>query len=106
VSGTSSKGFTLLEVVVALVIFAVSITVIINIQTNHITKIAENLEKVRALNYLKEYVYNIPVKESKKEFKIEEKKKPYEFDLNKITYQVIKGDKTIIELFEYELQKK
>ncbi len=103
--GTSSKGFTLLEVVVALVIFAVGISVLLKIQTQHIIKTSENIEKIKALKPLKEHIYNIPVKEKDKTYNIDEKRSPYDFNLVKITYTVKKGDKILFEIFEYEFQR-
>lgn len=103
--GTSSKGFTLLEVVIALVIFAVGISVLLNIQSKHILKTADNIEKIKALKPLKEYIYNIPVKEKDKTYNIDERRSPYEYNLIKITYSVKKGKKTILKMFEYEFQK-
>ncbi|NPA51914.1 MAG: prepilin-type N-terminal cleavage/methylation domain-containing protein [Aquificae bacterium] len=104
--GKSNKeGFTLLEVVVAIVIFAVGISVLLKIQTQHIVRTAENIEKIRALKPLKEHIYNIPVKERDKSYNIDEKRSPYEYNLIKIIYQVKKKDKIILELFEYEFQR-
>ncbi len=103
--GTSSKGFTLLEVVVAIVIFAVGISVLIKIQTEHIVRTSDNIERLKALKPLKEYVYDIPVVEKDETYSIDMKKKPAEYDLIKIIYQVKKDKKTVLEMFEYEFQQ-
>ncbi len=101
----NEKGFTLLEVVVALVILAISFTVLIEIQTRYISLNSENIEKIRALKYMKEYIYNIPVKEKEDNIKVEEKKELYEENVNRITYTLIKDNKPILEMYKYEFTK-
>jgi prepilin-type N-terminal cleavage/methylation domain-containing protein len=110
VSGIYNKtqkegGFTLLEVVVALVILAISFTVLIEIQSRYISLNSENIEKIRALKYMKEYIYSIPVKEKEENIKVEEKKELYEENVNRITYSLIKDNKLILEMYRYEFTK-
>ncbi len=104
-SSQNQQGFTLLEVVVALVILAISFTVLIEIQTRYISLNSENLEKIRALKYMKEYIYNIPVKEREDSIKVEEKKELYEENVNRITYKLIKDGKQILEMYKYEFTR-
>jgi len=108
VYGISSKtsGFTLLEVVVALVILSVSLTALIQIQTNYISKNTQNIEKIRGLKPLKEYIYNIPVKEKESQYIVKEKKEPYQFNIYRITYQLYKNNKLILEMYKYEKYEK
>ena len=104
--GTSGKGgFTLLEVVVALVILAVSFTVLLQIQGRYISLNSQDFEKLRALKYMKEYIYNIPVKEKKENIKIKEKKELYLGNINRITYMLFKDGKPILQMYEYEFTK-
>ncbi len=101
----SQNGFTLLEVLVALVILAISFSVLIKIQTRYISLTSSDVEKIRALKYMKEYIYNIPVKEKNKNVKIEEKKELYDENINRITYTLIKDEKPILEMYKYEFTK-
>ncbi len=98
-------GFTLLEVVVALVILSVSFTVLIKIQTRYISLNSTNIERIRALKDMKEYIYNIPVKERNEDVKIEEKKELYEENVNRITYILKKDNKPILEMYRYEFTR-
>lgn len=101
----SQNGFTLLEVLVALVILAISFSVLIKIQTRYISLTSSDVEKIRALKYMKEYIYNIPVKEKNENIKIEEKKELYDENINRITYTLIKDEKPILEMYKYEFTK-
>ena len=54
---------------------------------------------------MKEYIYNIPVKEKEDNIKVEEKKELYEENVNRITYTLIKDGKPILEMYKYEFTK-
>ncbi|WP_456392898.1 type IV pilus modification PilV family protein [Persephonella sp.] len=54
------RGFTLLEVLVALVILSVSVTVILNIQSNQIGRIHQQYNRLDALLYYKKVLAGLP----------------------------------------------
>lgn len=56
---TNNKGFTLLEVVVAVVILSVSLTVIIQIYTNYIKHLRADTEQIESIQKVKRYIYHI-----------------------------------------------
>ncbi len=70
--GSSSKGFTLLEVLVALVIFSIVFTFLLELESNHIRKVYNNFEKLKALQFFKKKELGLNTAESS--FRIESRK--------------------------------
>lgn len=102
-----NKGFTLLEVVVAITIFLVAFSVLIKMQVNNIHKIEENLLKINALEYAKIYFYGLTNKSEIKplnEFEVKETTKTIDFGIREINIQVIEKStgETILNLKTYE----
>jgi len=58
---TGEKGFTLLEVLIALLILSVSLTVILDIQSNQIGRIYQQYNKLAALWYYKKITAGLSV---------------------------------------------
>jgi len=99
------EGFTLLEILVAISIFAVAFTILVKIQTDNISKVEENFKKINALKFFKEEVYTIPEREtSKEDFGYRVEKKKIQFGINEIIYRITdrKTGEKILEIKTYE----
>ena len=72
----NSKGFTLLEVLVALVLFSVVFTVLIELETNHIKRVYKNYEKLKALQFFQKNEMGFNPVDT--EFKVERKSSRYD----------------------------
>ena len=102
---SNQEGFTLLEIVVALTIFAVAFAVLIKIQSNNISHIRNSFEKLEAIKFFKEQIYTIPQREtSEDQFSWKEERKRIEFGIKEIRYKIIdRGTgKEILEIKTYE----
>lgn len=102
-----NKGFTLLEVVVAITIFLVAFSVLVKMQVNNISKIEESFLRLDALEYAKVYREGLVNKSEFKtinEFEIKESSKTIDFGVKEVTIQVIKKftGKIILTLKIYE----
>lgn len=102
-----NKGFTLLEVVVAITIFLVAFSVLIKMQVNNIHKIEESFLRLYALEYAKVYREGLTNKSELKtinEFEIKESSKTIDFGVKEVNVQVIEKStgKTILTLKTYE----
>lgn len=102
-----NKGFTLLEVVVAITIFLVAFSVLIKMQVNNISKIKESFLRLDALEYAKVYREGLSNKSELKtinEFEIKESSKTIDFGVKEVNIQVIEKStgKTILTLKTYE----
>ncbi len=74
----NSKGFTLLEVVVAVVILSVSLTVIIQIYANYIRYLRTDTQQIESIQKVKRYIYHITETDSSlPEIKVETKETKY-----------------------------
>ncbi len=87
--GNSSGGFTLLEVLIALVIFSIVFTFLLELESNHIRKVYNNFEKLKALQFFKKKELGLNTAESK--FKVESRK--YIFDSFIVNENVIFNSK-------------
>jgi len=87
-SGTTD-GFTLLEVLVAVVIFAVAFTTLYAIQTNYIKEYSQNQLQLQALQFLKKYQLDKSRYSNHPYFKVEEKTNLYILDIKRTVYTVI-----------------
>jgi len=93
----NKKGFTLLEVVIAVLILAVSLTAIIKIFTNYIRDFSYLKGEIKDIQEVKRYMYDI--KEENKNFPaVETKTESYKYSLIKKIY-IYKGKPV---LFYYE----
>ncbi len=70
--GSSNRGFTLLEVLVALVIFSIVFTFLLELESNHIKRVYNNFEKLKALQFFKKKELGLNTAEN--DFKIESRK--------------------------------
>ncbi len=99
------EGFTLLEVLIAVTIFAVSFTLLVRIQSESISKVEQNFKRLEAVKFFKEKIYSIPERETSDEiFNLREEKKKIEFGIDEIIYTVVerKTGKKILEIKTYE----
>ncbi len=83
--GMNRKGFTLLEVVIATLILAVSLSVILKIYTNYIRNYGSLAKDIKAIQKVKRYIYDI-----KEEFKeipaVKEKYEDTQYGVKKKIY--------------------
>ncbi|WP_456401659.1 type IV pilus modification PilV family protein [Persephonella sp.] len=101
----NQEGFSLLEVLVAVTIFAVAFTLLIKIQSTNIARIDESIKKLEGIRYFKEEFYLIPNRTIPEDrYIIKEKKEKIDFGINEITYTIIEKNtgKKIIEIKSYE----
>ena len=93
----NNKGFTLLEVVIAIVMLAISLTAILKIFSNYAVEYGYFKNEIADIQKVKRYLFNI--KEENKDIpKIEIKPEMQKFGLKKEIYLI--NNKPI--LFRYE----
>jgi len=102
--GKNNTGFTLLEVVVAITIFAIAFTVLLKIQSQHISDMENQLQRLKALQFFKLKVYNISDKSvDTTRFKMKRESKTIDFGIKQITYIISdKQNQKILEIKTYE----
>ena len=66
-----NKGFTLLEVLVAIVIFSIVFILLIELESNHIKRFSQNLQKLEALQFFK--IKKLGISTDEEKFKIEKR---------------------------------
>ncbi len=69
----NNKAFTLLEVLVALVIFSTTFVLLIELETRYIKKVSENREKLKALQFFKKREFGLTNEEEDYKIKTERK---------------------------------
>ncbi|RMA93168.1 prepilin-type N-terminal cleavage/methylation domain-containing protein [Hydrogenothermus marinus] len=83
--GMSNKGFTLLEVVVATLILAISLTAILKIFTNYLTDYDFSKNEIEDIQQVKRYIYDI--KEEDRDIpSVEVKSEGYKYGVVKKVY--------------------
>jgi len=95
----SQKGFTLLEVLVALVILSISLTVLLQIQTGQIKEISRSFKRIEALKYYKKLTSGVPVE---KKFVIKVKKIEMPYGFKEVRNEIFEGDKPVLVFYSYE----
>lgn len=97
----NEEGFTLLEVLVAIVILVVSLSVLIDIQSNYIKRTEEDLIKLQAINFFKKHYYGI---KPEGDFSIKVEKESLPFGVYEIKNKIYdkKTEKEILEIITYE----
>ncbi|HHG73575.1 MAG TPA: prepilin-type N-terminal cleavage/methylation domain-containing protein [Persephonella sp.] len=100
----TNSGFTLLEVIVAITIFAIAFTVLIKIQFHHITDIQKQIERLEALKYFKIRNLKIPGEITTDDrFKIRQETRTIDFGIKQTTYTVFdKQNRPVLEIKTYE----
>ena len=103
-SGMKTKsGFTLLEVVVAITIFAIAFTILIKIHSKHIADFHRQIEKLEAIKYFKIYNYKIPNEIISDKFQITQQTTVIDYGIKQITYSILNKEKEkILEIKTYE----
>ncbi len=95
--GMNNRGFTLLEVVIAALILAISLSVILKIYTNYIKDYGSLEKDIKDIQEVKRYIYDI-----KEEFKeipaVKEKYEDTQYGVKKKIY--IYDDKPVIFYYE------
>lgn len=98
----SKKGFTLIEIVSAVLIFAVSISTIYLIISRNIREQMELKNQIDGLNFFKLKYYNISSSEDYKDFLLDKKSGDDLFGKKEYTYEVLKNDVPILSLYAVE----
>ncbi|WP_297455725.1 prepilin-type N-terminal cleavage/methylation domain-containing protein [Persephonella sp.] len=99
----TNSGFTLLEVVAAVTIFAIAFTVLIKIQSKHIADLQTQFEKLQALKFFKIKTYKIPGETLTDRFHLKEESKTIDFGIRQIKYTIFdKNQHKILEIKTYE----
>ena len=100
--GTNKKGFTLLEVLVAIVILAFSFAILLKYQTTHIKNISLNFQKLEALKFFKIYYYGLKVDSNR--FSIKKSIKYLPYNLRQVDNIILDRDTTkpILTITTYE----
>ncbi|MBK3332298.1 type II secretion system protein [Persephonella atlantica] len=93
----SNRGFTLLEVVIAVVILSLSLTVILQVYANYLRDFKTEVEEIEKLQKVKRFLYKIP-ETGKSIPKVETKTKETKFGIQKEIY-LIDGNEI---LFRYK----
>ena len=96
------EGFTLLEVLIAMVILATALSVLIEIQSNYISRVNQSFERLEALNFFKKDFYRLP-KENER-FSIKVQKEDLPFGIKQVKNIIIdrKTQKEILVITTYE----
>ncbi len=71
------EGFTLLEVLVAIVILAVSLTVLIDVQSRYISRVSQSYERLEALDFFKRDFYRMRKKTDRFSIKVQKETLPF-----------------------------
>ncbi len=95
------KGFTLLEVLVAIVILAVSLSVLLDIQSDLISRVDRDYQKLKALEFFKKDFYGLK-KEDTFSIKTEKESLPYGIHQIKNFINDKKTGKTVLVITTYE----
>lgn len=97
-----NRGFTLLEVLIAVVILAVSLTVLIDIQSRYISRVNQSLERLEALDFFKRDFYRIGKKTEK--FIIKTQRKDLPFGIKEVKNIIFdkKTNKDVLVITTYE----
>ncbi|WP_457643153.1 prepilin-type N-terminal cleavage/methylation domain-containing protein [Persephonella sp.] len=97
----SEEGFTLLEVLVAVVILAVSLTVLLQVKTNQIRQIADQFERLDALQFYKKKSAGLPVEDR---FILKIEKTDLLYGIKEVNNIIInrKTGKTVLNFRSYE----
>ena len=96
------KGFTLLEVLIAILIFAISITILLEIESNYIRWINRNNLELEALQFFKKYNFGYEPYLDEKftiEKEVKDRKEGFKEIKNKIIYR--KTGETILIIKTY-----
>lgn len=96
------KGFTLIEVVSAVLIFVISISAIYLIISRNIREQANIRDEIDGLNFFKLKYYNITISEDYKNFTLDKKSGDDLFGKKEYIYQVIRDDNIILSLYAIE----
>lgn len=98
----NEKGFTLLEVLVAVVILAVSLSVLLDIQSNYIKRVDTDFQRLEALDFFKKNFYGLSIQNDKFSIKTEKQMLPY--NIKEVENKIInkKTGKEILEITTYE----
>ncbi len=97
-----SRGFTLLEVVVAIVILAVSLTVLLDIQSGYISRVDDAFKRIKALEFFKKHFYGLEV--SNDNFFIKTEKENLPFGIKEVRNEILdkKTEKEVLQITTYE----
>ena len=99
----TNSGFTLLEVVAAVTIFAIAFTVLIKIQSQHIADLQTQFEKLEAMKFFKIKNYKIPAETLTDRFHLKEESKIIDFGIKQTKYTIFdKNNHKILEIKTYE----
>ncbi len=98
----NSKGFTLLEVLVAVVILAVSLTALLNIQSNYIDRVHQDFQRLEALKFFKKHFYGLKVSDDR--FLIKTKKETLPYSIKQVSNIILfrKTGKKVLTVITYE----
>ncbi len=98
----NEDGFTLLEVLVAVVILATALVVLLDIQSNYIKRIDTDYQKLEALEFFKRDFYGMGKEEGK--FIVKTEKETLPFDIKQVKNKIIDKNtgKEILTIITYE----
>jgi len=101
--GAVRKGFTLLEVVVAVAVLAVGASALLYVASNSVNRVYQSESRIRALQLIKRKIYGIDVNGTLDDFTIEEKEKSLDLGVKEKTFIVKnKNGKDVLTFYYYE----
>ncbi|SNR80468.1 prepilin-type N-terminal cleavage/methylation domain-containing protein [Desulfurobacterium atlanticum] len=101
--GPVEKGFTLLEVVVAVAVLAVGASVLLYVASNSTNRVYQSESRISALQLIKRKVYDIDANGTLNGFTIEEKDKTFDLGVKERKFIVKdKNGKEVLTFYYYE----
>jgi len=96
------NGFTLLEVVIAITIFSISVLLLLEIESNNIRHIENSFKRLKALSFFQQYILRI--KTQSDEYLIETEKKHILPQVKEVKNKIIDRNdkKEVLEIITYE----
>jgi prepilin-type N-terminal cleavage/methylation domain-containing protein len=96
------RGFSLLEIVIAITIFASSVILLLEIEANHIKKMERSFKEIEALKFFQEHTLRLKVLDDR--FEIKTEKRYILPTVREIRNIVIdrKKNEPVIEIITYE----
>jgi len=97
-----NKGFTLLEIVIAITIFSIAVILLLEMESNNIRYIDNSLKEIEALKFFQKQ--NLGIQTQSKDFMIKTEKKEILPNIKEVKNKVIDRhtDEKIIEIITYE----
>ncbi|WP_022847626.1 MULTISPECIES: type II secretion system protein [unclassified Desulfurobacterium] len=96
------KGFTLLEVLVGVTIFAVAASALIFVSSKNVERLGNAEDVVKGLYIVKSRIYGLSGKGRGDGFSVEEKEKDLNYGVVERIFKVKKGEKNLFTFYYYE----